>query len=102
MYSARPVLCRTQGYPLLYRSGADGEEQFQLSHCERNFTGREEFSPDFVIDMDRVNLALAAVNIHFLKSAGRYEQCKDLRISMDEIAGMTWPPPVLKTDLYNH
>ncbi len=90
VYRARPVLCRTQGFPLLYRGDRENSDTVELSLCERNLTGIEEISFEQVIDMDAVNLSLAAVNMRFLQDKGRYEEYKNRRIFMEDIAEMTW------------
>ena len=89
IYSLRPVVCRTQGMPLVYRiDDGRGSEHTELSLCELNFHEQnidKIISPDHVIDMDRINTVLAAQNIHYLKNTGRLEQLQDRRILIDEI-----------------
>jgi len=80
IYAYRPVLCRTQGYPLVYHSGAG--EGYELSHCELNFHAMNRFENSHLIDMDRVNLSLSAVNMRFLEEAGLQKQYGTQRISM--------------------
>ena len=92
VYRARPVLCRTQGFPLLYRGDRENTDTVELSLCERNLTGIEEISFEQVIDMDAVNLSLAAVNMRFLQDEGRYEEYKNRRIFMEDIAKIIWCP----------
>lgn len=93
IYPLRPVVCRTQGMPLLY--GTDSNEETGLSLCELNFQGqdiRECISPDHVIDMDRINMILAAQNIHYLKQVRRLDDLLDKRIAMDDIITGSFGP----------
>jgi hypothetical protein len=73
LYEARPVLCRTHGFPLLSRPSGDpdGGETGSLSWCFRNFRDApgSPIPPEGILDMDRVNRVLAA--IQGLADAGR-------------------------------
>ncbi len=93
IYQLRPVVCRTQGMPLLY--GTDSNEETELSLCELNFQGRniqECISPDHIIDMDRINTILAAQNIHYLKQVNRLDDLLDKRITLDDIITGSFGP----------
>ena len=63
LYEARPIICRTQGLPLLVRHGSDTKVDF----CPLNFTGVTLLPGDIVTDLDRLNDMLAAVNALFIK-----------------------------------
>ncbi len=86
IYQARPLVCRTQGLPLLYGL-SDEENPPELSVCELNFTGLEEISQESCLDMDRINLALSAVNLKFIRDTGRKDACIEERFSFEKIAG---------------
>ncbi len=88
VYRARPVLCRTQGFPLLYRDETGAGGAAEISACETNFTGVKEFPINHVIDMGKVNLSLAAVNIRFLHDIGRYEELRNSRFAMENIPAL--------------
>jgi uncharacterized protein len=80
IYEHRPLVCRTQGYPLLY-----GEE---LSLCEINFkdmNGAFCFSAGTLIDMNKVNSVLAAVNLEYLKEANTLNSLKNKRYDLWEL-----------------
>lgn len=64
LYEARPVICRTHGMPLLL-TGSDGIRR--VDFCPRNFQGAKSLPGDAVIDLDRLNETLAAVNALFTK-----------------------------------
>jgi hypothetical protein len=73
LYHARPVLCRTHGFPLLTRPSGDpdsGEPGF-LTWCEKNFRDAPDIpvSPGGVLDLDRINRVLGAVQA--LRDTGR-------------------------------
>ena len=62
LYAARPLICRTHGLPLLV---ADGDGR-RVDYCPHNFRGVATLPGGAVLDLDRLNLLLAAVNRQFL------------------------------------
>jgi Fe-S-cluster containining protein len=65
LYQARPIICRTHGLPLLVnRDGASG-----IDFCPENFHGVPSIPGSAVIDLDRLNSTLAAINALFLRSS---------------------------------
>ncbi|MCL1911396.1 MAG: YkgJ family cysteine cluster protein [Leptospirales bacterium] len=79
VYSARPIICRTHGYPLLYNDAGN----FELSLCEKNFTSVDNIDSSMFIDMEKINSALAYLNLEFVKLFPAY--LKKERLSMEEI-----------------
>ena len=65
LYASRPVICRTHGFPILY---ADGEGQ-RVDCCPLNTVGND-LPGQAVIDIDRLNTLLVAVNAHYLAATG--------------------------------
>lgn len=69
LYGYRPVICRTHGLPLV--SGhvlVDGRRV--TTACEMNFRDIDDLSkvpPEYVLDLDRLNAALTAINMLFMK-----------------------------------
>jgi uncharacterized protein len=64
LYQARPIICRTHGLPLLVnRDGASG-----IDFCPENFRGVASIPGSAVLDLDRLNATLAAINTLFLRS----------------------------------
>lgn len=57
LYAARPLICRTHGLPLL--TGAEGERR--IDFCPENFRGVDSLPSSAVIDLERLNTALAVV-----------------------------------------
>lgn len=66
IYGARPIICRTQGLPLLYM----GDEQWELSACELNFThfDFDEFTEENTFPQDKYNSRLFLLNQKFIES----------------------------------
>jgi uncharacterized protein len=64
LYEARPIICRTHGYPLL--TELDGKKT--LDHCPFNFDGITNFPAKTIINMDLVNITLATINSVFCTS----------------------------------
>jgi Fe-S-cluster containining protein len=58
LYEARPIICRTHGLPIIYTS----EGQRNSDCCPRNLTGSEPLSGTSVVDLDKLNTLLVAVN----------------------------------------
>ncbi|MGA7826295.1 MAG: YkgJ family cysteine cluster protein [Geobacteraceae bacterium] len=62
LYSARPIICRTHGLPILIRSRTTQTVDF----CPRNFTQAETIPGKAIIDLDVLNNSLAAINALFV------------------------------------
>lgn len=76
IYEHRPIICRTHGLPLLFMN-ADTEE-WELSACELNFVGFEDFGTENTIPMDKFNSRLFMLNEEFIQqdstnSNGRFD-----------------------------
>ncbi|HWQ36114.1 MAG TPA: YkgJ family cysteine cluster protein [Blastocatellia bacterium] len=85
IYAARPVICRTQGLPLLYEA-ADGHQE--VDFCPLNFTAEhatEELDEAHLVPLDTLNLKLAAVNLNYCRSPGINDDEAFQRISMADI-----------------
>ena len=65
LYAARPIICRTHGLPILY---TDSEER-RIDCCPMNLDGCETLSGAAVIDLDRLNVLLTAVNALYRSQA---------------------------------
>jgi uncharacterized protein len=66
IYPSRPVICRTQGLPILFM----GEEEWELSACELNFTKYDfdDFTEDNTFPQDTYNSRLFMLNRRFVDS----------------------------------
>ena len=61
LYDARPIVCRTHGLPILY---TENDEQ-HVDCCPLNLEQCESLPGSVVIDLDRLNALLVAVNALF-------------------------------------
>jgi Fe-S-cluster containining protein len=89
IYESRPLICRTQGLPLLLEA-EDGEAE--IDFCPLNFT-----APDAIDDLtqatdaanfvplDDLNLRLALVNLQFCREQGIPDESSGQRQQMAEI-----------------
>jgi len=65
IYESRPFICRSHGLPLL----SMGEEGWELSHCELNFTESTcDFDENNTLAHDRFNSRLFMLNKEFLRT----------------------------------
>ncbi|HEY3307858.1 MAG TPA: YkgJ family cysteine cluster protein [Desulfuromonadaceae bacterium] len=62
LYAARPIICRTHGFPIQYTEN----DQQQVDCCPLNLEQCESLPGSVVIDLDRLNSVLVAVNALFL------------------------------------
>jgi len=64
LYQVRPIICRTHGLPILVqRDGASG-----IDFCPENFRDAASLPGSAVIDLERLNATLAAINALFIQS----------------------------------
>lgn len=65
IYSARPIICRTHGLPLLF---TNDNSEWELSACELNFTDFDfgEFTFDNTFLQDKFNSKLFLLNKKFI------------------------------------
>ncbi len=62
LYAVRPIICRTQGLPLLLAE--DGRKR--VDHCPLNFRGLDSLPGETVLNLENLNQSLVAVNLHWL------------------------------------
>ena len=62
LYAARPIICRTHGYPIYMEK--DGKTL--VDFCPKNFKGITSFPRDALISIEQLNTTLIAVNRLFL------------------------------------
>lgn len=79
VYAHRPLICRTQGMPLLY------QDREGLVVCELNFTSLEPHRT-VVVHMENLETALFAVNLAYCRGAGLHPMS---RIPMDRLAQLS-------------
>lgn len=64
LYGARPIICRTHGFPIYIEK--DGEPM--VDFCPKNFKDVTSFSRDALLSLEHLNTMLTAINTHFLES----------------------------------
>ncbi len=62
VYQARPVICRTHGFPIYLEKDGDAMVDF----CPENFKGIQEIPKSALLDIDQLNTLLTAVNQNFI------------------------------------
>ena len=86
LYQARPIICRTHGFPIL--AGPEGEKA--LDFCPKNFTGVTSFSAGAILDLDLLNATLAAINRVFIASCDENIWHARERLSIAESLLLVW------------
>ena len=85
MYESRPLICRTQGLPLLFEAD-DGAQE--IDFCPLNFTSDEaiaELADEHLVPLDLLNLKLAMANVSYCRAAGLSDEQSYQRIKMSEV-----------------
>lgn len=85
IYKARPLICRTQGLPLLLE--AEDREQ-EVDFCPLNFTAPDavdDLDEDSLIPLDDLNLKLAIVNLQHCRENGIADEASGERVRMADI-----------------
>ena len=87
LYDDRPIICRTHGLPILLRE----PEGNRVDFCPLNFVGCDSLSGNSLIDLDRLNQLLAAINHDFVTRLFGPQAPAD-RIPIGEALALPWPP----------
>jgi Fe-S-cluster containining protein len=77
LYEARPIICRTHGLPIVYTM----DEQRNSDCCPLNMADSEEVSGSYVVDLDKLNTLLVAVNSIYLSQSESTESPERLSIA---------------------
>ena len=64
LYQARPIICRTHGYPLYLKKKGETLVDF----CPENFKGMTSFPRSSLLDLEQLNTLLTAINTQFVAS----------------------------------
>ena len=68
IYDSRPIICRTQGLPLLYEA-EDGN--LEVDFCPLNFTAEnatDSLEENHLVPLDALNLKLSIANLEFCQA----------------------------------
>ena len=85
VYESRPLICRTQGLPLLYEAD-DGAQE--IDFCPLNFESDAaiaELQDEHVVPLDLLNLKLAMANVSYCRAEGLDDNQIHQRIKMSEV-----------------
>ena len=77
LYDARPIICRTHGLPIVYTHNG----QRNSDCCPLNMNETESLSGAQVVDLDKLNTLLAAVNSIYLSRSDGAESPERLTIA---------------------
>jgi Fe-S-cluster containining protein len=77
LYDARPIICRTHGLPIIYDEG----DHRTTDCCPLNTVEGESLHGSAVIDLDRLNTLLVAVNALYLSHVDRDDLPERLTIA---------------------
>jgi Fe-S-cluster containining protein len=93
IYEARPIICRTQGLPLLYRA-EDGNPE--VDYCPLNFTqpgAKQDLDANHLLQLDEINFNLAITNLNYCRSLGLMPSESGKRKPMSAIILEAEEPP---------
>lgn len=85
IYDARPVICRTHGYPIVFQEEDAPEGELSLDVCPLNFQtpgALEALAIEDTLDIDRLNLRLAAINFVYCRDTLTNETLAPQRYSL--------------------
>jgi uncharacterized protein len=85
IYDHRPIICRTQGLPLLIKSDDDEDE---VDWCPLNFTSNDaeqDLDEKHLVHLDELNFELALVNLTHSRSSGIPDEESGHRCTVAEI-----------------
>jgi uncharacterized protein len=85
IYESRPLICRTQGLPLLLEAEDGGLE---VDFCPLNFTGAgavDDLDEDHLAPLDALNLRLSLLNLEHCRETGLGDEASGGRMKMADI-----------------
>lgn len=85
IYNARPIICRTHGFPLLNMN--ETGDQWELSFCELNFTDVDDdyFEEDALFEQDTYNSKLFMLNKAYLVAHSEMDYNEKDLVSLKEL-----------------
>jgi len=85
IYESRPLICRTQGLPLLMEAEDGGQE---VDFCPLNFTGAgavDDLDEEHLVPLDALNLRLALLNLEHCRETGQGDEASGERMKMADV-----------------
>ena len=85
IYDSRPIICRTQGLPLLYENSTG--TAYELSVCQLNFKGMsvDTFNMDNALFMPPINSKLFMINHALVNSSNLAKKSPKFRIKLNTL-----------------
>lgn len=84
LYAVRPIICRTHGLPIQYTEN----DQQQVDCCPLNLEECESLPGSAVIDLDRLNSVLVAVNALFISQTESDYDLPDRLTMLEALLGL--------------
>jgi uncharacterized protein len=85
LYEVRPIICRTHGLPILFMD----ESRQRVDCCPLNLSESESLPASAVIDLDRLNTLLVAINALFLSQTEEVPNLADRLTIAETVLGTT-------------
>lgn len=85
VYESRPLICRTQGLPLLMEA-EDGAQE--VDFCPLNFTAPDavnDLDEEHLVPLNALNLRLAMANLNYCREAGMSDEESGARVAMSDV-----------------
>jgi Fe-S-cluster containining protein len=85
IYESRPLICRTQGLPLLMEAEDGGLE---VDFCPLNFTAAwavDDLDEDHLAPLDALNMRLALLNLEHCRETGLDDGASGERMKMADV-----------------
>jgi hypothetical protein len=85
IYESRPLICRTQGLPLLMEAEDGGLE---VDFCPLNFAGVgavDDLDEEHLVPLDALNLRLALLNLEHCRETGLGDEASGERMKMADV-----------------
>lgn len=83
LYDARPIICRTHGLPVMFAE----ESEIKVDCCPLNLSETESLPGTSIIDLDRLNAVLVAVNVLYLSQSDAPEETQERLTIAEAILG---------------
>ena len=98
LYAARPIICRTHGLPILVTE----EDKKRVDCCPLNLTGNNDLPASAIIDLERLNTILVAVNALFLSQTAELPAGAERLSIAETVLGVTTCLRKETSDTHHH
>lgn len=98
LYAVRPIICRTHGLPILFTEDTNQ----RVDCCPLNLTESDSLPASAVIDLDRLNTILVAINALFLSQTDDIPDLAERLTIAETILGSTTCHTQETDDTHHH